>query len=421
MTQASSRLASVDAFRALTMFLMIFVNDLWSVSGAPEWLDHAGMLEDRLGLADTVFPAFLFILGLSIPFAVKARASKGYSSRSTLIHILTRSLALLVMGVYHVNLESYNKAEALLPKPWWQIGITIGFFLVWLDYPRKKYHDDPLSGEAPTGVKSTTPGWLKGVSKKNILQGCGILLLALMALLYKGGSPEHPRWMRLSWYGILGLIGWCYLLCAVIYLYAKGRWSLLIGALIFFLGLSIADKAGWLDFLDPIRHYAWILSSGALPTLTMAGVLTAVLFRQAMEKGQGPQSLLIIGVLALVSLGAGFALRPLGGISKIRATPSWVLICTAISMGCFVLLAFFMDIKGHKNWFALIRPAGTSTLTCYLLPYIHYAIFNFPGLSNRLPLVLRTGGIGIVKSLIYSLLIILVTGLLEKRKIRLSV
>ena len=398
MTQVSRRLASVDAFRALTMFLMIFVNDLWSLSDVPEWLDHAGKMEDRMGLADTVFPAFLFIVGLSIPFAIRGRASKGHSSRRTLIHILTRSAALLIMGIFHVNLESYNKAEAFLPKPWWQIGITIGFFLVWLDY-------------SATMAKN----------KKMLLRGSGVLLLVVMALLYKGGEPGHTHWMRTSWYGILGLIGWCYLLCAVVYLFARDRWSVLIGALVFFLGLSMADKAGWLDFLDPVRRYVWIVSSGALPALTMAGVITAVIFRQAMEKGKGPQSLLLLSALAFVLLGAGFALRPFWGISKIRATPSWVLICTAISMGCFVLLAFFMDIKGHQNWFALIRPAGTSTLTCYLLPYIHYAIFNFPGVSYRLPLALRTGGIGIVKSLLYSLVIILVTGVLEKRKLRLSV
>jgi heparan-alpha-glucosaminide N-acetyltransferase len=421
MTQAFRRLASVDAFRALTMFLMIFVNDLWSLSNVPEWLDHAGRTEDRMGLADTVFPAFLFIVGLSIPFAIRARQAKGFSRKSTLVHILTRSFALLVIGVFHVNLESYNKADAFLPKPWWQIAISIGFFLVWLDYPQKKTHSDPLSGESPAGRKKATPSFLKGVKKKTWLQGSGILLLAIMALLYKGGSPEHPHWMRLSWYGILGLIGWCYLLCALIYLFAKDRLVLLSGALVFFLGLSMADKAGWLDFLDPMRHYVWIISSGALPALTMAGVVSSVIFSKAAEKGKALQSLLVLAVLGLVMLGVGFALRPFWGISKIGATPSWVLICTAISTVCFILLAYFMDIKGNKNWFAFIRPAGTSTLTCYLLPYIHYALFNFPGTANRLPLALRTGGIGIVKSLLYSLAIILVTGVLEKRKLRLSI
>src|SRR5450631_1294991 len=128
------RLASIDALRAITMFLMIFVNDLWSLKNIPDWLEHAKMMEDRLGFADTVFPAFLFIVGLSIPLAIRARQAKGASRNSTLIHILMRSFALLVMGFYHVNLENYNKAEALLPKPIWQIAITVGFFLVWLDY-----------------------------------------------------------------------------------------------------------------------------------------------------------------------------------------------------------------------------------------------------------------------------------------------
>jgi len=47
------RLASVDGFRAITLFLMIFVNNLWSLYKVPAWLGHAGEAEDRLGLADT--------------------------------------------------------------------------------------------------------------------------------------------------------------------------------------------------------------------------------------------------------------------------------------------------------------------------------------------------------------------------------
>ena len=53
------RLASIDVFRAITMLLMIFVNDLVLDVKVPDWLEHAAEGEDRLGLADTVFPAFL--------------------------------------------------------------------------------------------------------------------------------------------------------------------------------------------------------------------------------------------------------------------------------------------------------------------------------------------------------------------------
>jgi heparan-alpha-glucosaminide N-acetyltransferase len=392
------RLASVDAFRALTMFLMIFVNDLWSLKQIPGWLEHAGKMEDSLGLADTVFPAFLFIVGLSIPFAIRARISKGASQGSTMFHILSRSFALLVMGIFHVNLEEYNKTAAWLPKPWWQIGITIGFFLVWLDY-------SPRLAQ-----------W-----KRRCLQGSGILLLIVMASIYKGGGPEETTWMRPHWYGILGLIGWSYLLCASIYLFAKDRLGLLIAAFVFFLGFNIADQAGWLDFLDPVRSYIWIVGSGSLPALTMAGVVVAVLYRRMSEKDQRARFLTVLAALSLLVLAAGFAIRPLGGISKIRATPSWVLICTAISMAVFLLLIYIMDIKGRQRWMNPLKPGGTSTLTAYLLPYIHYAIYNLLGVGFALPLVLRTGGIGILKSLIYAFLIILITGVLEKRRIRLCI
>jgi heparan-alpha-glucosaminide N-acetyltransferase len=392
------RLASVDAFRALTMFLMIFVNDLWSLKQIPGWLEHAGMMEDTLGLADTIFPAFLFIVGLSIPFAIRARISKGASRNSTIFHILSRSFALLVMGIFHVNLEEYNKTAAWLPKPWWQIGITIGFFLVWLDYSPRLTQ------------------W-----KRRCLQGSGILLLILLALIYKGGGPEETTWMRPHWYGILGLIGWSYLICALIYLIAKDRLGVLVAAFVFFLGFNIADQAGWLDFLDPVRSYIWIVGSGSLPALTMAGVVVAVLYRRMSDKGQRARILPVLAIISLLVLVAGFAIRPLGGISKIRATPSWVLICMAISIAFFLLLIYIMDIRGKQRWMDPLRPGGTSTLTAYLLPYIHYAIYNLLGVSFALPLVLRTGGIGILKSLIYAFVIILITGFLEKRRIRLSI
>jgi heparan-alpha-glucosaminide N-acetyltransferase len=58
---------------------------------------------------------------------------------------------------------------------------------------------------------------------------------------------------------------------------------------------------------------------------------------------------------------------------------------------------------------------------CYLLTYIHYSIFKMLPESWRLPLGLRSGDIGLLKSVAFSLLIVVLTGWLEKRKFRLSV
>ena len=376
---------------------MIFVNDLWSLKNIPGWLEHVGKNDDGIGLADTVFPAFLFIVGLSIPFAIIARQQKGDSQFQILIYILTRTFALLVMGFFHVNLEDYSKA-ALLPKPIWQILITLAFFLIWLDY-------------SPAIEKR----------KKQILQASGIVLLIVMAILFKGDDPVHGTYMRPHWWGILGLIGWAYVLGAVVYLFSKQNVIVITAALIFFLYFNIGVNAGWLDAFEHVKRYIWISGDGSMPALTMAGVLISVIYLKLRDKNKTAQCWWIFSIIAIIMLLAGFYYRPRWGISKIRATPSWVMICTAISIFVFLFFIFLVDVKRKEKWFNIIKPGGTSTLTAYLLPYIHYAIFNMLGSAFALPLFLRTGGIGLVKSLLYAFIIIIVTGLLERKRIRLKI
>src|SRR3954469_9583380 len=118
------RLLSIDVFRAVTMLLMIFVNDVSGVKNIPEWIEHVDAKADGLGFADTIFPAFLFIVGLSLPLAIKSRMNKGATFITIALYIITRSFALIVMGFFHVNLEEYSTA-AILPKAIWEIIITI--------------------------------------------------------------------------------------------------------------------------------------------------------------------------------------------------------------------------------------------------------------------------------------------------------
>lgn len=393
----TQRLASIDVFRALTMLLMIFVNDLWTLKGIPQWLEHTQANEDGMGLADTVFPAFLFIVGLSVPFAIGNRWAKGASQNRILGHILIRSFALLVMGFFHVNLENYNYEAAILPKPVWEILLTVSFFFIWLDYP------------------STF-----SERKKIILQSVGTGLLVFLAAVYKGSNNGQTVWLHPQWWGILGLIGWSYLLAALVFQFSKGRLSILISGFLFFTLFNIATKAGWLQVLDPIKHYIWIVGDGSLPALTMAGIIIAVLYSSLAEKGRYNTSYLLFLLLGAAMLAGGFAIRPVGGgISKIHATPSWVAICTGISILFFTGLIWLVDRKKKQQWFELIKPAGTSTLTAYLLPYIVYPLVHMAGLS--LPVFLLTGVVGLVKSLVFALLIILLTGLLSKWRMRLKI
>jgi predicted acyltransferase len=389
------RLGSIDVIRALTMYLMVFVNDLWTDKKIPEWLEHAPAKADAMGFADIIFPAFLFIVGLSIPYSQQSRIDRGQSHGLIFGHIILRSIALIVMGFFQMNLENYSK-HALLPQSIWEILITISFFLIWLDYPKEKR------------------------KLKLWLQSLGIVILILMAIVYKGNSPHGIIWLQPHWWGILGLIGWAYFSCATITLFGGERLIVLLVFFVFFVFFNSSVMLDWPDFTETFRHLIRSLGLGnaSNSSITMIGVITAVLYRKFQEKPMKIEIILIVMAIALFIF--GFSTRPLWGISKIRATPSWTTICAAISILSFALLIFLIDRKGKENWFKMIKPAGTSTLTCYLLPYFHEAIF-ISLIGIHLPLIMRTGVAGIIKSLLFALIIVLITGWLEKKRLRLKI
>lgn len=394
----SLRLDSIDVFRAFTMFLMIFVNDLWSLEDIPDWLKHSKASADAMGLSDVVFPGFLFIVGLSVPFAISNRKQKGDSDLVIVRHIAERTIALLLMGIFIVNYENIAPEAMPVSKYVWEIGMVIAFFLIWNVYP-----SDP-------GRKALYAG----------LKIAGIALLVVLAWVYKGGDPENPSWMGTHWYGILGLIGWSYLLGALTYLLTADRLPFVMAGWLFFVLFNLADFAGVLDFLDPVREYVWIVGSGSMPAFVMGGVVASVFYRNyAKQNAIGTTYLIVLGALGIVSLLYGFGTRPFWGISKIRATPAWVGICSGISFLAFAVFFWIVDMKRKKEWANIIKPAGTATLTCYLIPYIWYAVITLLGIS--LPMVLRTGIVGLIKSVCFSLLVILVTGLINRLGVKLKI
>jgi len=136
MKTAFSRVPSIDVFRAFTMFLMIFVNDLWTLTGIPSWMEHTATQTDGMGLADIVFPAFLVVMGMSIPFAIQNRIDNGQSKLQISWHIVIRSLALLIMGVFTVNFSELNGQATGINPYWYEIIAVAAFFMIWNVYPK---------------------------------------------------------------------------------------------------------------------------------------------------------------------------------------------------------------------------------------------------------------------------------------------
>jgi heparan-alpha-glucosaminide N-acetyltransferase len=385
------RIKSIDIFRALTMLLMIFVNDLWTLSEIPEWLGHKAASENGMGLADVVLPAFLFIVGLSIPFAVRARISTGESGYKILTHIAERTIALLVMGLFMVNLEYINVSQIPFSKYYWEILMTFAFFLIWNHYKVRRF------GRIPVKALKLT----------------GFALLIFLAIIYRGGGVDHTQRMSLHWWGILGLIGWGYLVNALVYFLLRDRpgWIALVCLVFYLMNVN--------EFVSLFHFRAKIVVSASNHASAMSGMLVASILIRLKEKRQMKYLLTLLLGMAVVLFIFGFMSRPLWGISKIRATPSWTAICAGINTLFFIVLYLMADRLEITRWASIISPAGKSTLTCYLVPYLVYPLFALIGF--HLPEVLLTGMAGIVKSVIFSLLIIWITGLLGRLNVRLKI
>ncbi|RUP42879.1 hypothetical protein BC936DRAFT_137948 [Jimgerdemannia flammicorona] len=103
-----ARLTSVDLLRGLTVFSMILVNT--SNPGSFSFLQHTAWT--GMTFADTIFPTFLFIVGVSIPLALNPeRHLSGLDMRSwrtkTTRRILVRGLKLWCIGFVLLNLVPY--------------------------------------------------------------------------------------------------------------------------------------------------------------------------------------------------------------------------------------------------------------------------------------------------------------------------
>ena len=133
---SQERVASVDALRGLVILLMIFVNDVAGVGRAPSWLKHVGVDADAMTLPDIVFPAFLFIAGMSIPLSLQRASASGQTKARLVLKVLARTFALLVMGVMMVNGESHNPwyrgSWGLLAYPGHDPGIHVAASRAWL-------------------------------------------------------------------------------------------------------------------------------------------------------------------------------------------------------------------------------------------------------------------------------------------------
>ncbi len=341
------RILSIDIMRGLTLFLMLFVNDVY-VRGVPQWIGHTEAHVDGMGLADWVFPGFLFMVGMAIPYAIRSRTKLGHSKTQVFGHILVRTISLLLIGVLMVNIGRLNQELTGMNRNLWAVLLYVSIFLVWNQYPESARWKQLFLG----------------------LKALGVIGLCMLAFVFRAGEPNNVSWFITSWWGILGLIGWGYFVSASVGLWVGEKLIPTVIIWLLFVLINMLSQWGMLGVLDFLNPVFGVIISGNIPSIVLAGLVVSLLLLRL------PKPTIRVAVwiaaLGVVCLSLGFFLRQWFIISKIYGTPSWAMICNGISMILYASLYLLVDYWGKSRWAGLFQAAGKNSLTTYLAPDVIY-------------------------------------------------
>jgi len=396
------------------MFMMIFVNDLAGAGRVvPDWMVH---FSDRhhggsgMTFVDLVFPAFLFIVGMSIPLAFAGRLAKGERAWRTLGHIAVRTVSLLTIGILMVH-ETPDTAALGWSGNWWCVLMYLSAIAAF------------CSISPPAGKPDMDLSRWRTVTL--IIRCLGIASLLWLALCFRGGNGRRiltlsPLSLDTEWYGILGLIGWAYLVTSLVFLVFRGHRTAILGCMVLLMGLFVADRTGafegfWLNNIVGIGG-----TLGSLPGIAVGGLLLgSILASSDLTTFKSRTKFAFWFVCACAA--AALLLNRAYGISKNAATPSWCLWACAITATLWYGFYVICDVRPLK---AISRPltlAGQNVLLAYLISELLPGLFEALHLSGTYSQFAATLPGAIVRSAICALAILVLSTRLNRVGFRLKI
>ena len=412
-----ARVTSIDAVRGLVMLTMIYVNDLAGApdsADVPDWMKHASDIRPRINngmtFVDLVFPGFLFIVGLSIPFALGRRLKEPGGWLRALPHIFVRSASLLLLGVLMAS--GTPKASKM---PWYHAAAAPTTVAATATAPAP--HDNSLAGSwwvvfwyaaAFLAFCQILPFWVKkdDLDAKRrwkwvtiALRIVGLAFLAWLIVIYERDGTNRrthvqtvshiftwsPFYFQHKNAEILGLIAWAYLAAALLFVVFRTRRLPLAVATACMFGFWICERSGGAyDFklAGPLTNLGDNISSsviwfnqnvvgiseclGSLAAISVAGVILATVLvtpETATTRKRVNFTLLFIAATAIAAM---IFYKP-WGIWKNSATPSWCLWACAITASVWLFFYLVGDVL-KMTW--ITKPfaiAGQNVLLAYLL------------------------------------------------------
>jgi predicted acyltransferase len=317
-TSSSERIISIDVLRGFDMLWIMGASELmiallalskykWASRLATEF-DHAAW--HGFTFYDLIFPLFLFIVGLVIPFSLAKYRNNNIDFKNAYIRIITRTIILFFLGLVANGLLDFDFASMRWSGVLQRIAICYFFTAIIVLHIPARFH----------------------------LMGIGIILAVIL----------FGYWAIIKFIPVPG--------------FGAGNLT------------PEGNLAGFLDrMIIPGRlFYKYGDNEGILSTLPaigtcLLGALTGSMMRLNRTKLFKIKWVFIGGI---VSLMLGFAWNFIFPVNKILWTSSFVLFAGGFSLLLFGLFYWLIDYKGYKKWAFPFIVIGTNAITIYFVSYI---------------------------------------------------
>jgi len=311
-TSTKERLQSLDTLRGFDMAMLLGIGGIIvALAEATGWnwmnvlaTQQHHMEWEGFRFYDLIFPLFMFISGVAIPYAINSKIEKGVEKKMLLKKISIRLLALVALGILYNGVTQRGFTNPRIAGVLAQIGFGYFFAALIFLYARN--------------IKICMY-WLLG-----ILVSVAALQLFVPVPGHGAGTFEPATTIN-AWLDQLLIPGRLY--------------------------DTDFDPEGFLCIVSAV-------------SITLLGGLAGYVIRSS---GYEPErKALYISLAGVILVTIALALSPVYPIIKKMWTVPYVLMAAGVSALLLSLFYFVIDVKGSKSWTLFFRVFGMNSITIYM-------------------------------------------------------
>lgn len=324
---SSKRLASLDVFRGATIAGMMLVNNPGDWGHIYPPFKHAAW--HGWTYTDTIFPFFLWIVGVAMTFSFAKRIERGDDKTALALHVLRRSAIIFALGLF---LSGFP------------FGLAFGHTFSW----------DSIR----------IPGVLQRIAVCYLVTGLLFLKTNLRQQLWITGALLGIYWIAMKLIPVPG--------------YGAGVLEP-TGNLCWYIDSTLLAGHTWSGAPVPGFDPEGIFSTLPAIATTLFGALTGHLLRSEKSQEEKTVWLFVHGSLLLF---AGSIMDYFLPINKNLWTSSYSVFMAGLAMVCLGVCYWLIDVKGHRSWTKWLEIYGQNAITMFFLA----------GLFGRLSAVVKVSG-----------------------------